>query len=55
MRPPGFWEIVIIVAVILLLFGGKRIPEMMRGMGEGIRNFKDSLKGESKPEEKPKP
>ncbi|MFQ5817097.1 MAG: twin-arginine translocase TatA/TatE family subunit [Terriglobia bacterium] len=55
MRPPGFWEIVVIVAVILLLFGGKRIPEMMRGLGEGIRSFKESLKGETKPAEAGKP
>lgn len=51
----GIWEILIIAFILLLLFGGKRIPELMRGLGEGIRNFKDSLKGESKPEEKPKP
>ncbi len=50
----GIWEILIIAFLILLLFGGKRIPEMMRGLGEGIRSFKDSLKGEAKPEEKPK-
>jgi sec-independent protein translocase protein TatA len=50
----GLWEILIIAFIILLLFGGKRIPEMMRGLGEGIRHFKDSLKGETKPEEKPK-
>jgi len=56
----GIWEILIIAFIILLLFGGKRIPEMMRGLGEGIRSFKDSLKGEAKPasagkpEEKPK-
>ncbi len=54
----GPWEILIIAFIILLLFGGKRIPEMMRGLGEGIRSFKNSLRGESKSEdsseEKPK-
>lgn len=54
----GPWEILIIAFIILLLFGGKRIPEMMRGLGEGIRSFKNSLRGEGKPEgdseEKPK-
>ena len=54
----GPWEILIIAFIILLLFGGKRIPEMMRGLGEGIRSFKNSLRGEEKPEgdseEKPK-
>lgn len=37
------WEIIIIAVVILLLFGGKKIPELMRGVGKGIRGFKDGL------------
>lgn len=37
------WEILIIALVILLLFGGKKIPELMRGVGKGIRGFKDGL------------
>ena len=40
----GFWEIVIIALVVLLLFGGKKIPELMRGLGKGVRNFKDGMK-----------
>ena len=40
----GPWQIVIIVALILLLFGGKKIPELMRGLGSGIREFKDATK-----------
>lgn len=40
----GFWEIVIIALVVLLLFGGKKIPELMRGLGKGIKNFKDGMK-----------
>ena len=46
---PGWGEIVLIFAVILLLFGGKKIPELMRGLGKGIREFnnaKDNLKTE---------
>jgi sec-independent protein translocase protein TatA len=43
-------EIVVILAIALLLFGGKKIPELAKGLGEGIRNFKDSLKA---PEETP--
>ena len=39
----GTGEIVIIVFVILLLFGGKKIPELMRGMGKGVRSFKDGM------------
>ena len=42
----GFWEILLIVLVILLLFGGRRIPELMRGIGQGITNFKKGVKGE---------
>ena len=43
----GPWQIVLIVAVILLLFGGKKIPELMRGMGKGIKGFKDEMKGDT--------
>lgn len=42
----GFWEILIILLVLLLLFGGKRIPELMKGIGQGISNFKKGLKEE---------
>lgn len=38
------WEWIIILIVILLLFGGKKIPELMHGLGKGIRGFKDGLK-----------
>ena len=41
----GFWEIAIIVLVILLLFGAKKIPELMRGLGKGVKNFKDGVNG----------
>ncbi len=40
----GIWEILIIALVILLLLGGKKLPELMKGVGEGIRNFKSGLK-----------
>ena len=40
----GFWEIVLIALVVLLLFGGKKIPELMRGLGKGVKNFKDGMK-----------
>ena len=42
----GVWEIILIVLIILLLFGGKRIPELMRGIVKGINNFKKGVKGE---------
>ncbi|MDD3773622.1 MAG: twin-arginine translocase TatA/TatE family subunit [Weeksellaceae bacterium] len=40
----GTWQIVVIVLVILLLFGGKKIPELMKGLGSGIKEFKDATK-----------
>lgn len=40
------WQILVIVAVILLMFGGKKIPELMRGLGSGIKEFKDATKEE---------
>lgn len=39
----GTSEILLIVFVLLLLFGGKKLPELMRGMGRGIRDFKDAV------------
>lgn len=41
----GFQEIIVIVLIILLLFGGKKIPEMMKGIGKGIRSFKEGMNG----------
>ena len=41
----GLPEILIILAILILIFGTSRIPELGRGLGEGIRNFKKSLKG----------
>ncbi len=39
----GPWQIVIIALVIILLFGGKKIPELMKGLGKGVRSFKDGI------------
>jgi len=39
----GTWEIVAIVLVILLLFGGKKIPELMKGLGKGVKSFKEGM------------
>jgi sec-independent protein translocase protein TatA len=55
MRNLGFPELLVILGVAVLLFGGKKIPEVAKGLGEGIRNFKTALKGEDeKPEDKKK-
>ena len=40
----GFWEIVIIALIVLLIFGGKKIPELMKGLGKGVKNFKEGMK-----------
>tara|TARA_R110000796_G_scaffold37722_1_gene95026 strand:+ start:67249 stop:67440 length:192 start_codon:yes stop_codon:yes gene_type:complete len=42
----GPWQIAVVVVLILLLFGGKKIPELMRGLGSGIKEFKDASKEE---------
>lgn len=44
----GPWEVVIVLMVALLLFGGKKLPELARGMGRGLRNFKEELNGVKK-------
>ncbi|MDR0833212.1 MAG: twin-arginine translocase TatA/TatE family subunit [Candidatus Symbiothrix sp.] len=41
---PSGWEWIIILVVVLLLFGGKKIPELMRGVGKGVKGFKEGLK-----------
>lgn len=47
----GTTEIIVIAAIILLIFGGKKLPELMRGLGKGMKEFKDGMKEEDKPEE----
>lgn len=42
----GHWEILLIIVAVLLLFGGRRIPELMKGIGSGMREFKKGLRGE---------
>ena len=39
----GFQEILVIALIVLLLFGGKKIPELMRGLGKGVKSFKDGM------------
>ena len=40
----GMWEVIIIALVILLIFGGKKIPELMKGLGKGVKSFKEGMK-----------
>ena len=42
---PGGWEMVVIALVILLLFGAKKLPELAKGLGQGIREFKGAVNG----------
>ena len=49
MRSIGFPELLVILGVAVLLFGGKKIPEVAKGLGEGIKNFKTALKSDDKP------
>ena len=51
----GPMELVIILVIAMLLFGGKKIPELAKGLGEGIRNFKKGLDGADNPEEAKNP
>jgi sec-independent protein translocase protein TatA len=48
----GPTELMVVLGIAVLLFGGKKIPEVAKGLGEGIRNFKTALKGDEKVEEK---
>ena len=44
----GPWQIVLIVLVVLLMFGGKKIPELMRGLGKGLKEFKEAKNDSNK-------
>jgi sec-independent protein translocase protein TatA len=46
---PGGWELVLIVGVVLLLFGGKKIPELAKGLGKGIKDFKQAVNEDDEP------
>jgi sec-independent protein translocase protein TatA len=46
----GIWELVILMVVLLLVFGAKRLPEMGRSIGSGMREFKDAVTGKDEPE-----
>jgi sec-independent protein translocase protein TatA len=46
----GLNEILVIAIIVLLLFGGKKIPELMNGLGKGVKSFKDGMNGDQKSE-----
>lgn len=45
----GPWQVVLVVIVVLLLFGGRKIPELMKGLGKGMKEFKDATKNDDEP------
>jgi sec-independent protein translocase protein TatA len=49
----GVQELLLVFVILVLIFGTSRIPELGRGLGEGIKNFKKSIKGDEEPEKKP--
>lgn len=51
----GIWEILFILLIVALLFGGKKIPELGKGLGEGIKNFKNAIKKDKDKVEDGKP
>ena len=48
----GPWQIVLIVIVVILLFGGRKIPELMKGLGQGMKEFKNATKDKDKDKDK---
>ena len=48
---PGAWSIILIIVAILLLFGGRKIPELMKGIGQGMKEFKKATKDDEKKED----
>jgi len=50
----GPWQVVLVVLVLLLLFGGKKIPELMKGLGKGMKEFKEATRGDDEDGKKSK-
>ncbi|HEX2752821.1 MAG TPA: twin-arginine translocase TatA/TatE family subunit [Alphaproteobacteria bacterium] len=52
---PGFWQIIIILLIVLILFGAGKLPQIMGDLGKGLRNFKDGVKGDNDDDKKDLP
>ena len=50
----GLPELLVILLIVIIIFGAGKLPQLGRGLGEGLRNFKDSVKGGAEEKEKPK-
>jgi sec-independent protein translocase protein TatA len=50
----GLPELLVILLIVLIVFGASKLPQLGKGLGQGMRNFKDSIKGEEPPPDKPK-
>ncbi len=50
---PSPWQIIVILVIVLLLFGGKKIPELMKGLGSGVKNFKKAINEDDDEDKKP--
>lgn len=53
MGMPGPWELILILLIVVLIFGAKRIPEIMGGIGKGIKTFKKTMEGDDEPSSAP--
>lgn len=53
MGAPSPWQIIVILVIVLLLFGGKKIPELMKGLGSGVKNFKKAINEDDEEDKKP--
>ncbi|HEY1435105.1 MAG TPA: twin-arginine translocase TatA/TatE family subunit [Thermoanaerobaculia bacterium] len=51
----GLPELLVILLIVIIIFGANKLPQLGKGIGEGLRNFKDSVKGDEPPQDKNKP
>ena len=51
----SLWQVAIVIVIVLLLFGSRRLPELGRSLGDGMREFKDGITGKNKPEDSDEP
>lgn len=50
----GLPELLVILLIVIIIFGANKLPQLGKGLGQGLKNFKDSVKGEDPPQDKPK-